>query len=683
MNQTAIRNAAVSLGASLVEPSKFLDGVYETLGILNTKSELKSTLKKYTIPQLKLIARAHRITKSFTGWRKADYIERISQLLSACFRSMDDHNIHTHYNGAELVYMKRTQGITPDEIRKFPMYVNDSNTCCYILPDGTKETPNPAAQEDEPTEVEVKAIKSEPKEYEFNNLTKIFGVVDGLVPFKFLHDTPEYDEFERKARSKMNSMEYWLACILSDVFNNKPEAKLLRIKSETVKILKEFAAIVLKKPEKMPKRKAELSEVIYAVYRKYEEYLSAKSDAGSKIARVRTIRGTEADVQYRVIEADDLIVSTLETGTPNPEYPQELQPRQRDREANCQQVNDMVNNLVPELLGENPLASDGAPIIGSDLVVESGNGRVMAIKQAYKRGKAKDYRSWLKKNAKKFGINPKKITKMKNPVLVRERISEVDRIKFTSEANESSTAQMSASENAINDAKKITNAMLAEYDIEKPLAANMSFMQSFLELISRNERGNLLQSDGRISRSGFERVQNALTAKAYNDTNIINRLSEIFDDDIKSVSSALIQAAPKIAILQNSGIRPEHAISSDIMQAANILVNLRQSGQSVAEYLGTLSMFDDVTPEAQKLLKFFDDNKRSAKRIAQGLINYAEGAMNEAKQGQAVIFADSVRTKGQILDEAIKPEPQVLIFGGTLQTKPQVKSQRRRIKVCC
>ncbi|MBQ7593763.1 MAG: hypothetical protein IJU48_05360 [Synergistaceae bacterium] len=373
----------------------------------------------------------------------------------------------------------------------------------------------------------------------------------------------------------------------------------------------------------------------------------------SNIARVRTMRGTEADVQYRVVEADNLVVSTLENGEPNPAYPQEYQPRQRNREASRRQVDDMANDLQPELLGENPLASDGAPIIGSDLVVESGNGRVMAIKQAYKRGKAQNYRSWLKKNASKFGLNSETLSKMKNPVLVRERISEVDKVKFTSEANESSTAQMSASENAINDAKKITDTMLADYDTNKPLAGNKSFIQSFLGLFSRNERGNLLQSDGKVSRSGLERMQNALTAKAYNDTSIINRLSEVYDDDIKNISNALIQAAPKIAILQNSGIRQEHSITEDIMQAANILVNLRQEGRSVGEYLGTLSMFDDVTPEAQKLLKFFDDNKRSAKRIAQGLINYAEGAMNEAKQSQAVMFADSIRTKGQILDEAI------------------------------
>ena len=371
-------------------------------------------------------------------------------------------------------------------------------------------------------------------------------------------------------------------------------------------------------------------------------------------ARVRTMQGTEADVRYRVVEADDLNVSTLENGALNPAYPQDMQPRQRNREASRQQVERMSNSIDPELLGENRLASDGAPIVGNDLVVESGNGRVMGLKQAYKKGKAENYRSWLKKNAANFGLNSDEIAKMKNPVLVRKRISDVDRIKFTREANESSTAQMSASENAVNDAKKLTTAMLSDYDANKPLAGNKSFIQSFLGLISQNERGNLLQSDGKISRSGLERITNALIAKAYNNVSIINRLSEVFDDDIKNVSNALIQAAPKIAVLQNSGIRQEHSISEDIMQAANILVNLRQEGRTVSEYLAAQDLFNDVTPEAKKLLKFFDDNKRSAKRMAQGLINYAEGAMNEAKEGQATLFADSVRTKGQILDEAIK-----------------------------
>ncbi len=70
-----------------------------------------------------------------------------------------------------------------------------------------------------------------------------------------------------------------------------------------------------------------------------------------------------------------------------------------------------------------------------------------------------------------------------------------------------------------------------------------------------------------------------------------------------------------------------------------------------------LRLFSDlVSPEAKTLLKFFDRNKRSAKKITQGLINYAEGAMNESKEGQDAFpgMEDSKRSKKDILAKAIK-----------------------------
>ena len=63
----------------------------------------------------------------------------------------------------------------------------------------------------------------------------------------------------------------------------------------------------------------------------------------------------------------------------NPLYPSELQPRDRTREASRQQIERMADDLKPELLGESYKLSDGAPIIGPDNVVESGNGRTLAI----------------------------------------------------------------------------------------------------------------------------------------------------------------------------------------------------------------------------------------------------------------------------------------------------------------
>ena len=149
------------------------------------------------------------------------------------------------------------------------------------------------------------------REYDFKDLTKIFKVVDGLVPFKFLRDTSEYDEFEHKARSKMNSVEYWLACVLSDVVNNKPEARLLRIKHETVKILKEFGKIVLKNSDDMPKNKDELSKMIYAVYLRYEEYSAGKNVIEVKAAQTqkdyRKVRNAEGFIS--VVHASPCMMS--------------------------------------------------------------------------------------------------------------------------------------------------------------------------------------------------------------------------------------------------------------------------------------------------------------------------------------------------------------------------------------
>ena len=45
---------------------------------------------------------------------------------------------------------------------------------------------------------------------------------------------------------------------------------------------------------------------------------ASRTNSYGKIARVRTIKGTEANVRYKVVDVNDLIVSTNETGTPNP-----------------------------------------------------------------------------------------------------------------------------------------------------------------------------------------------------------------------------------------------------------------------------------------------------------------------------------------------------------------------------
>ena len=102
-----------------------------------------------------------------------------------------------------------------------------------------------------------------------------------------------------------------------------------------------------------------------------------------------------------------------------------------------------------------------APIIGEDNAVESGNGRTMGIIKAYQDGNADRYREYLIDHATEFGIRPEKVESMTAPVLVRRRLTKVDRVQFAKDSNISDLQEMAASEKAFVDADSITPAMMA------------------------------------------------------------------------------------------------------------------------------------------------------------------------------------------------------------------------------
>jgi hypothetical protein len=159
---------------------------------------------------------------------------------------------------------------------------------------------------------------------------------------------------------------------------------------------------------------------------------NAPRPANGKPGKVVTNAGTEVDTRFKVVEADDLLTSDREG------YPAEIQPRDRNRIASRQQIEGIVSHLDPARLGDSRMASDGAPIVGRDNIVESGNGRVMAIREAYKRGAGEGYKKYLADNSETFGIAKAQIEGMKNPVLTRERVTDVERhAKMTQERGKS------------------------------------------------------------------------------------------------------------------------------------------------------------------------------------------------------------------------------------------------------
>ncbi|GHV34841.1 hypothetical protein FACS1894187_06270 [Synergistales bacterium] len=383
------------------------------------------------------------------------------------------------------------------------------------------------------------------------------------------------------------------------------------------------------------------------------ENRATPTSEGKNISRVRTAAGTEVETRYKVVPADSLITSHKTNYEPDGRYLQDVQPRDRSRTSDVQQVEKIISALDPTLLGDSRLASDGAPIVGSDGIVESGNGRTIALKAIYERGQstsvnAHKYVKYLQDHAEEFGYSKGEMASIikntKHPVLVRERVSDIDRVKFAREANESNVSAMSSSETALSDAKRLTPEILYAFNPEREIRSNSGFLREFLNTIPQNERGNFIDNRGQISQDGLRRVQNALFAKAYGDSSALSRMSESMDDSTKTISSALLAAAPRVAALENNiekGLTAQElSIRKDIAEAANKLNEVRETGQKLDEYLSQIVMDPalETRPEVAEIMRFMDANKRSGKKIAAFLNAYADSAMSQAAPNQGALF---------------------------------------------
>lgn len=353
--------------------------------------------------------------------------------------------------------------------------------------------------------------------------------------------------------------------------------------------------------------------------------------------------GSSYDFAYEVKSLGDLIASNDTAYGVNPLYPAELQPRDRTREASRQQIENMANDLRPELLGESPMLSNGAPIIGMDNVVESGNGRTLAIARAYEQGKAEDYKAFLEQYAAERGID---LSGIDRPVLVRTRLTETDRVQFTKLANESDVAQYSASERAVSDIDRLPDASLLKINNDGSinLDGSMDYVRGFVNQLPKSEQATAITEDGRLSQGGKQRIESAIMHSAYGDSNLITRLYENIDDDSKSVLNALLRAAPQIAQLNalvKQGGRHANTLANDLATAAQKLSDLKANGQTVPDYLNQGQLIDDgLSDGAKQFLNVFDTNKRSAKAISDNIqseIDRIDG-MGDPRQGS--LFGD-------------------------------------------
>jgi hypothetical protein len=364
----------------------------------------------------------------------------------------------------------------------------------------------------------------------------------------------------------------------------------------------------------------------------------AKQGLPGSTTQVSTTRGTTVDVQYEVIDVKDLTTSHDDALSENPAFPQELQPRDRTRATSEMQISRIEKDPRPELLGENPMASDGAPVIGPDNMVESGNARTIALRRLYDRQdeKIQNYRQWLTDNAARFGLDSAAVAQMENPVLVRRRTTDLDtssRRQFVREANEPTVASMSATEQARTDAARMAELDLLRLFVPNDRGviqtqANQTFIEHFmLDVVGPNEAARLIGRDRRLNQDGERRIRNAIFALAYGDTFSLEKLAEATDDMAKNLTGAMMMAAPRLARIDNEiaqGKLFDLSITQEIVQAADIAQSLREQGITIEGWLEQGQLFEAVPPLVSDLLLVFNQLSRSRAKITAFLTTYAD-----------------------------------------------------------
>ncbi|WP_394211185.1 hypothetical protein [Psychrobacter piscatorii] len=193
--------------------------------------------------------------------------------------------------------------------------------------------------------------------------------------------------------------------------------------------------------DKLSTNDAAASDLVLNIF--FDEDLDLASDTTTddkvtkgSVNESTTVKGTKISSNFALVEAKKLIVSHDAAGVANPDFPQALQPRDRSDKKSVEAIKANAKKLQPEKLGQTDRVGNGAPIVGDDLVVESGNGRAMAVKLAYDSGDAENYRAWLVENANEFGFSAEQVENYKQPVLVRVRTTAIDRMDFAIEANQ-------------------------------------------------------------------------------------------------------------------------------------------------------------------------------------------------------------------------------------------------------
>ena len=403
-----------------------------------------------------------------------------------------------------------------------------------------------------------------------------------------------------------------------------------------------------------------------------ENVLAAKR--AGRVATVVNPDGSDAGRMFVAVvdaarDSGDIMVSG-DRGYTN----EELQNRS-EAGARDVQIREIGEDIRPEKLMLYGETNSGTPIVGGeDMHVESGNGRVKALRYAYEHGKAQQYYEAIRREAESLGIPFPEKAKM--PVLVRVTLgkrTQEQRMDMVNKAN-AQTGQLGMSdvEQAYSDAKSIARHPGGVWSLFKGSrassmfgSANHDFLVKVHELIGK--RPDDIDERMQWSESFERRVTNAMLASLASHIKGFNAglASQLIDEapGTVNVKRALSQTAPML--LRLSETTPDRSILPDLGEALTHFVKYNgernRNGIRLNEYLGQMTLGLDgedtnsrpkMSKTAERIFRFMATAK-SQRQIRDFVESYVERARKDSGGQPALFEGLETASNDELVSDAI------------------------------
>ncbi|MDK2760477.1 MAG: hypothetical protein KYX64_03865 [Sphingopyxis sp.] len=347
--------------------------------------------------------------------------------------------------------------------------------------------------------------------------------------------------------------------------------------------------------------------------------------------RVTIPTGGKIDVRMELVNADDI---TQAEGS--------KQNRDRDRAASEAQIMAIVGKFDPEQLGDDNYTDRGAPIIGPDGTIESGNGRVLAINRVFdeRPEAAQAYRDYIESQ----GFDT---TGIERPILIRRRVTEMDDAtlrNFITGSNSDTKQELSAPERAAQDASDILTPEVFTSYMGGALTSqrNGDFVRKFIDAVPDGQRSTFMDDKGNLSTAGVARIENAMLARAFGNGSpaakrFLSKAMENTDNQTRTLTGALSEVAADwgkmTEAMQDGTVDKQYDLTDKVLEAIGLIADARAQGEKISDVFAQRDAFNQIDPLVEKIIRsFYDGNLRRAagrNKVAGILRSYAELASEQ------------------------------------------------------